>query len=314
MLLVFENLLWFIISCLFLVQGAKYSVKSIAKIARALNINEFLISFVILGIVSSFPETFVGIASALRNESSIGIGTLLGSNMADLSLILGLVVLVGGKIKVSNKVMRYDFFFITLSMFPILLALDGTLSRIDGLVLVVSGVLFLIHLIKNKIHITGKFKSSRKDFMINSAIFLIAVATLMISSNYVVQYANLLAIDFLIPPLLIGLILVALGTCLPELAFSIKSLRQGHDDLALGDLLGNVIIDATLMIGIVALISPIQINFLLIFLIGIFMLLTLFFVMSFIENGHVITKNRAITLVFIYIAYIIAGLLVKGFA
>ena len=86
------------------------------------------------------------------------------------------------------------------------------------------------------------------------------------------------------------------------------------DKFQQGDLLGNVIIDATLMIGIVALISPIQINFLLVFLIGIFMLLALFFVMSFIENGHVITKNRALALVFIYIAYIITSLLVKGVA
>ncbi|HLD16053.1 MAG TPA: hypothetical protein VJB94_05790 [Candidatus Nanoarchaeia archaeon] len=312
--MIWEDIIWFIVSCLFLVQGAKYSVKSIAKIAYALHINEFLISFVILGIVSSFPETFVGIASALKGDARIGIGTLLGSNMADLSLILGLIVLVGGNIKVSQKVMRYDFFFITLSIFPILLALDGQLSRLDGFILIASGLLFLYHLLKNRIHIPRKFDATRKDFMINSAIFMIAIAVLMISSTYVVKYASLLAIDFLVPPFLIGAILVALGTCLPELAFSIKSLKDGHSDLALGDLLGNVIVDATLMIGIVALISPVQLKFLLVFIIGIFMLITLFFVMSFIENGHVITKNKAIALVLIYIAYVISGLLIKGIA
>ena len=310
--MIWEDLIWFIVACLFLVKGAEYSVKSIAKMARSLHLSEFLISFVILGFVSSFPEAFVGIASALSGVPKIGIGTLLGSNLADLSVIIGLVVLVGGNIKVSNKVMKYDFFFITLSVFPILLALDGELSRIDGFILIVAGLLFLVHLLRNKIHIPSKIIGSRKDFMINSGIFAISVAVLMVSSSFVVKYASLIAADFLVSPMLIGLILVALGTCLPELAFSIKSMRQGHADLALGDLLGNVIIDATIMIGIVVMIAPLQVNFFLMFFIGIFMLITLFFVMSFIEDGHTITKEKAIILVFIYIAYVIAGLLIKG--
>ena len=91
------DLLFFLLSCVVLVRSSSFAVKHVLRVSRELRLNEFVISFLVVGFVSAFPEIFVTILAMLRGMPEIGLGTVLGSNVADLTLVIGLVVLIGGK-------------------------------------------------------------------------------------------------------------------------------------------------------------------------------------------------------------------------
>ncbi len=310
--MVLINLIGFLLSCIVLVKSAGYAIRYIAKVARQLKISEFLISFLIIGIVSSFPETFVAIVSALKGAPEIGFGTLLGSNIADLTLILGLVILVGGKIKIDKKSIGHDSVYIILCLLPIITAYDGVISRSDGLALALSCIFFFHHLIKERIKFKTYKHISEKGFIKNIFLFLISIIVLFITANFVVKFSSLLAIDLYTPPLLIGLILIALGTCLPEFMFAIQAIKKGHEELGLGDILGNVIIDATLIIGITALISPIILDRSILLVSGSFMILSVLIAIVILKNKQVLTQKEGLFLIFFYITFVIVELLAKN--
>ncbi|HLC55573.1 MAG TPA: sodium:calcium antiporter [Candidatus Nanoarchaeia archaeon] len=311
--MVIEEIGIFLLACLGLVKSSQYAVRSIAQVGRSLGISEFVISFLVVGIVSTFPEYFIGIVSALGGVADIGLGTVLGSNVADLTLIIAIIVLVGGNISVSTKAIRYDFFYLTLAALPIILALDGELSRMDGFVLVFLCAIFFYHIFQEGYHFHKVDKVKRNHALINLFIFLLSIAVLFISANYAVQYAEKLAISFLVPEIFIGLILLALSTTLPELTFGLRAVRDGHGELALGDILGNVVIDSTLVVGTIALIQPILLNIWVVASIGFFMVLGMFAVITLIEKNRAIRRSNAGWLIAIYLGYIVVNFLLQQF-
>src|SRR3989338_890851 len=137
------NAIGFAVSAFVMVRAGSYAVRFISRIAKADNISPFLTSFFVIGLVSSFPEGFISIVSAIKGEAQLGLGTLLGGNIADLSLILGLIGVAGGTIRIHKREFAHEFWLVGLVMFPILLALDGSLSRFDGIALVSACLIFL---------------------------------------------------------------------------------------------------------------------------------------------------------------------------
>lgn len=309
--MVIQNILIFAVACLILVKSSQFAVKSIANIARSLKISEFITSFLIAGIISTFPEMFVGIVSALNGVSDIGWGTVIGANVADLTIVIGLVALIGGNIYVGSRTFKYDIFYIMLAALPIILAIDGNLSRLDGVVLIIICAVFLMHMIQEsyRFHKIENKKGNR--LFVNSLVFIASVTVLFFAANAVVEYALKLAIDFLVPEIFIGLVLISIGTTLPEFTFALRALKSGYGELAIGDILGNVIIDASLVIGIVAVINPIEISFLIVALTGFFMVLSMFMVITFLERDKGLTKKDAVMLIFIYILYLISNFFIK---
>ncbi len=99
----------FIIACVVLVKSADFSVKSITNIAHAFRMSEFVISFLVVGIISTFPEFFVSVVAAVKGASDIGLGTVLGGNIADLTIVIAVVIFLGGPIHIGSKALRYDF-------------------------------------------------------------------------------------------------------------------------------------------------------------------------------------------------------------
>ncbi|HLD12435.1 MAG TPA: sodium:calcium antiporter [Candidatus Nanoarchaeia archaeon] len=300
------HIVWLIVGCFLLVKAAEYAVRSISNVGRVMRMSEFIISFIVVGIISTFPEFFVSVVAAVKGFPTLAFGTLIGSNVADLTVVIALMVLFGGTIRVGTKALRYDFFYLVLAAVPILLALDGMLSRLDGAVLVLLCIVFFYHMITQSYHFRKVEQGIRKRLLWDVILFTISVIVLFFSANMIVKYAELLALDWGIRKIFIGLVLIALGTTLPELTFGIKALKKGLGDLALGDVLGNVIIDATFVLGVVALIAPIQVSLVIVTSVGFFMVLGMFILITIIERGHhVLTKKHAWWLLGIYIMYLV---------
>ena len=139
-------------------------------------------------------------------------------------------------------------------------------------------------------------------------IFLVSLILLLISSKLVVEYAKLISVELLLPPILIGLILIAVGTSLPELVFGVRAALTKHSELSLGDITGAVVANSTLVLGLTALIYPIHANNLLFLTSGFFMFIVTFLFASFVESGYELDWKEGCSLIFLYVFFLILEL------
>ena len=189
-------------------------------------------------------------------------------------------------------------------LLPVILGIDGTLSRFDGVVLIAAGLVFIFVLLKERQYFHKPFKDGNHALK-NILIFFLSIAAMFIGAHYVVDSTHSLAIGLGVPSIVIGLVLVALGTTLPEFTFALQSIRRGHEEFAVGDILGTVVVDACIMVGIISLIQPIAINFFILSVVGVFTLFAIVFALYFMRTDGIVSKNEAMTLIFFYIAFVV---------
>lgn len=300
------NLIAALVFLFILIKCADYSMKYSSRLAKIWGFPEFIVSFFIIALISVLPEATISIISAINGEPGLGLGTLLGSNVADLTLVFGIVALFSsGGIKVKSKILRNNFFYLILLLFPLILGLDGKFSRIDGTILVLAGVIFFVKIYRDSHRFHKKFDHNRRGPFLKSLLLLIlSLIILLISAYFTVEFAVNFANDAKLPAILIGITILALGTCLPELIFSIKAVRKNHDELALGDLLGTVITDATILLGIVALISPFNYNPSNIYVVAGAMFLAGIAVVLFMKSDKTLNKIEGLLLILFYIVFV----------
>ena len=187
--------------------------------------------------------------------------------------------------------------------------LDGDISRSDGIILLIALVFYFAQLLSEEERFTRIFSNHfinqnwarLKTFLKSLITFFLGVILLLISAQGIVFSASKIAQSLNFPIMIIGTILVALGTSLPEVAFGIRSITMGHKDLILGDVMGSVVINSALVLGLTALISPIKINDFSPYLTGIvFTFFTCLFFVIFARTDRKITKKEGIFLLFIY--------------
>jgi len=300
------NLALFLFSFFVLINCAEYSIKYSSRIAKILRFPEFIVSFFIITFISVLPEGTISIISAFNGEPGLGLGTLLGSNVADLTIVFGIATLFSSRgIKVKSKILRNNLFYLFLLLFPLILGFDGKFSRVDGLILFFVGAIFFVKVYNESNRFRKKFNDSPKgSFFRSFMLLLLSFGILILSAFFTVKFAVNFAHDIKLPSMLIGITVLALGTCLPELIFSIKAVKRNHDDLALGDLMGTVITDATILLGIVALISPFNYTPSSVYVLGGAMFLAGIFVTTFMKSDKLLTKTEALILILFYILFV----------
>jgi len=309
----------FAFSCFLFFISGEIIVKSLIKIAKFLGWKEFAVSFIIMSIVASFPNLFVGIFSAINNIPELAFGDVVGGNVVDLTLSVALASLFAKKgIPAKSKTVHTTLFFtIIAAAMPLLLIQDGVLSRADGIVLVFFFFFYIFWLFSKKERFTKTCDGTESNMKNFKASFVgvfkivLAIVLFIVASQGIVESTKYFADTFHWPIFLIGLFIVGLGNSLPEIFFAISAAKKQNNWLVLGDLMGAVVAPATLVLGIVALISPIHITDMTSLTVArIFMFLSIFFFFVFIRNDNKITKREAVFLLFIYISFIIAEIFV----
>jgi len=317
------------ISFYFLIKSGGWLIKSLIKISSSLSISEFFVSFILMSFASTLPEFLVGINSSLSKIPKLSLGNVFGSSITHLGLVLGLAAVFSGKINFEKKIAKIDsgFSFI-LGLSPLVLLIDGSLSRLDGLILISLFFLYLFRLFKTQIlnHSKNFWATfNQKDtkaieklnnFKKNILLFFGSVFVLIISSYSIVNSTKLIAKEIMISELIIGVIILAIGTSLPELVFAIRSSLARHPSLSLGNVIGATVFNSTWILGVVALISPFSLNpgletiqFL---FIAISFPLFLFLVNIFIRTKNFISRKEGLILIFLYFAFIISNLILSG--
>ncbi|HPS21338.1 MAG TPA: sodium:calcium antiporter [Candidatus Paceibacterota bacterium] len=309
-----ENLFIFTISIFLVLRGATLATKYSAKLAENFNIPKHTIGFIVIAFISILPETFISINSAIENSPEFGLGTLLGSNVADLTLIFGILIIYAKRgIKIKSRILKnvelYPFFL----LLPIILGLNGYYSRAEGLVLIISGIIFYYLIFKKNVD-TSNIPPNTNDKKIKNFLFLIfAMSLLLIGSHFTVTSATELALSLKIAPILIGMLIVGLGTTMPEFFFSLKALRKKEDDLAIGDILGSVLADATIVVGVLATIDPFYFPVKIIYVTGTFMVIFSIVLIRFMRTERVISKKEGYLLLLFWVIYAIVEFIVNSF-
>ncbi len=245
---------------LVLIKAVDYFVKSVTKLSHALKISSYTVSFLLVAIATSLPEAFVGITAALEQESVLSYGNVLGSNIALLTLIVALPSLLNSKLKTESIFKSKDIYYtILFVLVSLVLSFDGTLGKRDGMLLLVGYAVYTIAFIRRSSRIEQLLESfERRNVAKQLLIFFVSLLVILIASEGIVRGAINLSTLLKLEIGFIGLTITAIGTSLPEIAFAIASVRNHHEKDVMGDVVGSVVANTTLVLGITAVIFPIN--------------------------------------------------------
>ncbi|MBD3354543.1 hypothetical protein GF361_01000 [Candidatus Woesearchaeota archaeon] len=306
----------FILSIIALIISGSLLVRSLTKIANFLHVSEYTIGFILLAFATSVPELFVGIASAIEKNTAIILGTVIGSNIANLTIIIGIPILLAKGMKIQSKKTGKDsLYMVILCSLPLALMLIGNeISRIDGVILILSFFIYVRKIFSERKRFSKELenKVSRWSIITSVGVFLFSLVALFFSANFLVSSATDIALSFAVPPILIGLFMVAIGTSLPELVSGTTAALKGHPEMSIGNVIGSNIANVTFILGITALIFPITSNFLLFITSGVYMLITAFIFATFIRSGKRVDWEEGLSLVLLYVFFIILEVYIKG--
>jgi len=311
----------FLISCVVLAKSGALLVKSLKKLALYFHLSEFTIAFILVGLATSLPELFVGITSALDKASNLSLGNAIGSTIVDLTLIIGLTVVLTRGIRVRSSIARKDTLYMSiLALLPFLFILNGHLSRIEGGVLVSVFFLYLLRLFYRKKEFRQSISKNsfveikdRKKIVVNNLLLsILGLFLLILSAWLIVKTGSVFALALNIPLVLVGLLIMSVGTSLPELAFGIKAGFGGHKEMIVGNLFGSIVANSCLVLGVTSLIYPITLtNVNLFLIIAFFMLISVMLFGTFIRSKEKLSSLEGILLIAIYVIFVIVTFMAK---
>lgn len=299
----------FFLACVLLVISGAVLIKSLSKLAVFLRMNEFMVAFVIMAVCTSLPELFVGINSALAGNPAFTLGNVIGANIIALSLLAGISVVLARGIRIDSPTLRKDvFWMVALAALPMaLMMIGGVLSRFDALILLGAYVIYFYKMFLSG-HIPGNKQAEHiphwKGTMI-SLFFIASAAALYFSAKMAVYYGTALATTLAMPPIMVGLFFVSFGTSLPDLVFCTRAVLTKHAPLALGDIVGSVVVNSTIVLAVTALICPITDSFVLFVTSASFMIAITFLFATFIAGGKKLSWREGVSLILFYVLFVI---------
>ena len=290
------------------------------RIAKFLGWKEFVVAFIIVAFASSIPNLFVGITSALYKIPELSFGDIIGGNLVDLTVAVALATFFAGGLPAESRMVQTSAIFtMIIAVFPLFLILDGNLGRGDAIILILIFFIYIIWLFSKKERFTKVYNgepissiSNLRTFLKDILVLMFGLILLVLGSYGVVKAATVFSTSLNLPLVLVGALIIGLGNAIPETYFAIVAARRGNNWIILGDLMGAVIVCATLILGIVALIHPIQIPDFKPFAIARFFLIisALFFLFS-VRTNRKITIKEGLFLLGIYIAFLLIEIFAK---
>ena len=256
------ELVLLVVGFVMLIKGADIFVEGAAGIAAKFGIPQLVIGLTIVAMGTSAPEAAVSIAAAFKGTADITIGNVVGSNIMNVLVILGITAAIVA-VAVQRSTVRYEIPFVILVTVVLLLmgASDGKIGRIDGVILWALFIVYLIYLF-----LMAKNNKEEEEAQLDAPVWklllfvVIGAALIVIGADVSVDAASEIARVIGLSERFIGLTIVALGTSLPELCTSVVAARKGNADLAIGNIVGSNIFNILFVVGTTALIIPVPFN------------------------------------------------------
>ncbi len=294
-----------LLGIVFLLVGGDLLVKSSAALASKLNVSPFLIGITVVSFGTSAPELLVSLNAALQGSAGIAIGNVIGSNIANIALVLGLTILIR-PINVESK--RYLFSWMIMLVSSVMFygfSMDGIIDPIDGLFFI-SGLILFISLSIRYRH-SSVDEEEIEEGMNSKMIplyFILGAAGLYFGSEFLVANSVIIAKYFGLSEFVIGITIVALGTSLPELVTSVIAILKGQSSISIGNLIGSNIFNVFAVLGITSLVRPLGADTNLLIsdlpiMLGVTLLLGLFLFIS-----RKLRRIEGLLLISIYLIYV----------
>ncbi len=245
-----------------LVIGGEGLVRGSVSIAKALKLSTLLISVVIVGFGTSMPEMVVSVQAALAGSADISLGNVVGSNICNVVLILGVAALIFPVACHSKAIKRDVVVGIGAAIFLAALSFVGEISRISGLLMLLSLVAYLGYCVyidrkNNSLEMAEEAEEFSYKMSVAAPMAIIGIAMLMGGAKLLIIGATSIAQKFGVPEAVIGLTIIALGTSLPELATAIVAARKKQSDVIIGNILGSNLFNILAILGTTSVITPI---------------------------------------------------------
>ncbi len=304
-------LLTVIVSLIAVYKTADWVVTSATRIADVFHMGTFAVGALFVSVSTSLPELFVGVIAAFRGSGGLALGNVIGSNIANITLLLGLAVLIGGVLTSKRDDIREltGILFIT-SAIPIILFGRGSIGLYAALTLLLIFFAFSFKLVNNPSPNGGQEKpvASRGEKWKAVGLFAGAVTLLLVSTDFFVQGASVLARTYGLTEEFIGLTIVAIGTSLPELSVAVNGMKRKEYNVVLGNLIGSNIANITLVLGSVAAINAFNgftvSNFTVLASALPYLLLSTLYVWYRLSNKESLTRGDAVILLGLYAAFL----------
>lgn len=253
------QLIFLVIGFCMLIKGADFFVEGTSGIARKFGIPQLVIGLTIVAMGTSAPEAAVSITAALKGNADITIGNIVGSNILNVLIILGVTSVITTLAVARSTVQLEIPFMIGISVILLVLGLDNTVNWYDGVILIILFVVYLTYLFRMAKQNQEEEAAVNKEITVWKAIAGAVIGLLLIvfGSDVTVDAATAIAEFCGMSDRFIGLTIVALGTSLPELFTSVTAARKGNADIAIGNIVGSNIFNILFVVGLSALIVPI---------------------------------------------------------
>lgn len=252
----------FLLGCVVLMIGAESLVRGASRLARSLGISPLVIGLTVIAIGTSSPEIAITLRAAAAGETDVALGNVVGSNIFNVLVVLGLAAVVR-PIPSSRRIVRVDVpLVIGSSLLVAILSLDGTIGRVDGLILFSCIVLYTAFLIVKSrtggdpAKPAGEPAGSVRTWILGAVLILVGLALLVTGAGWMVDAAVTVAESLGVSELIIGLTIVAAGTSLPEVAASVLASWRGETDMAIGNVVGSNLYNLLAVLGLGGLLAP----------------------------------------------------------
>jgi len=334
----------FVFGLFALIWGSDYFVKSSASIAEKLGMSEFLIGLTLVALGTSIPELASSVIAAVKHESGIVIGNIVGSNIANIGLVIGITASFVS-IKTEEKMLIRDGFIMLAATFLFYAFLSyGYISRVTALLFLLFYIAYIFFLFetreksrdeyhfKNFINYFFKFRyivtiqrkivaelknrretgTDKVKALVKGGVFkdfikvVIGSIGVFIGAHFLVKEAIFFADYFSVPSTIMGITLIGFGTSVPELSVSLTAARKGFGNIAVGNIIGSNIANILLVGGVAGLISPLLVSKITILLAGPFMLLTSILLLVFLKSGWKIHRVEGLVFILFYAIFIVS--------
>jgi len=307
-----------LVSLIFLDKASDWTITNSVKVADITGFGKTTVGFILVAFSTSLPELCVSIFAAIGQESvGVSIGNVLGSNIVNVCLILGICFLLVA-IKSPKHLSVYPslakeeigslyFGLFIASIIPLTLLYIGYASQLIGIILIAIFAFYLYQLSKVRtIKEEGSLGKEKQRLRTYTILTFLGAAGVVISSYFIVDSASFIAESMSIPRVIIGATIVAFGTSMPELATSIDSVKKGHLDLALGNIVGSCFINITCILGVTLVASPLRIDMGAFSNLAMFSLITNLFLWYFLSSERISWREGAV-LLFMYFVFLVTS-------
>jgi cation:H+ antiporter len=312
------NALILLASLVVLVLASDVTINHSVKVSALTGFGKTTVGFILVGFATSLPELSVAIFGVGTGSIGVTIGNVLGSNIVDIALVLGvcflLVAVKCPKFQCVYPAMAKEeigslyFGLFIASIIPLALLYIGYASQFIGVILLTIFVFYMIQLARVKREAATDTVEADRSKLNHYVLFtLIGAAGVVASAYFIVDSASFIATGMGVPPVIIGATIVAFGTSIPELATAVSSVRKGHFDLALGNIVGSCFINITFILGVALIVSPLTINIEAFTNLALFSLITNLFLWYFLSSERTSWREGTLLLVlyaaFLYISF-----------